>query len=482
MTTRLTTRLRFRTGDRLPMMAALFALILAARASAEPPPEGATTTKPAPADTIPVQGTETKNNDDLRKQVAEQEKRTAELEARLQAAEESVAQAEARQEESKIRLYGFSEMGFRKAWINDDRSYFKNITEDAATFLLGSTNLYLEAQPHPKLRSLNEVRFTLYPNGVPGSDFKPTTAATIYDVTSGTGRNKVQWSGIVLERAIVEWKQSDAFKVMVGYFLTPYGIWNVDHGSPTLISSALPGFFAQEYFPTRLTGVQLLGAVTTGDWELGYRAYITNGRSRVLFDNQNNKLLGGRLYATLRFNRGSLTLGGSAFTGTYLDQDYALRYNPALPYQTFHVETTKTVEYAEWGAAGDISLDAGPLRVRAEFVSNRTDYANGYRAQTMVPGTYYPDRLRFGAYGIVAYRLPWLGLEPYVYVERDHRPDGTSTGSALLSGGLNINLTPSARIKLQYFRVLVIDATNDAYYHANVNDFDLVDARFVVAY
>jgi hypothetical protein len=466
--------------------AAVFALVVSTGASAEPQQGAAPSAKPAATETTAAQpatadAKDTKN-DDLHKQVAEQEKRTADLETRLQAAEDAVAQAEARQEDSKIRLYGFSEMGFRKSWVQDDRSYFKNISEDAATFLLGSTNLYLEAQPHPKLRSLTEVRFTLYPNGVPGADFKPTQEATIYDVTSGTGRNKVAWSGIVLERAVIEWKQSDAFKVMVGYFLTPYGIWNVDHGSPTLISSALPGFFAQEYFPTHLTGVQLLGAVTTGDWELGYRAYLTNGRARVLFDNQNNKLLGGRLYATLRFNGGNLTLGASGFTGTYIDKNYALKYNPALPYETFHVESNPVVEYAEWGAAGDIALDAGPFRLRSEIVANRTDYTNGLRAPTTVPGTYYMDRTRFGAYVIGAYRLPWLGLEPYVYLERDHRPDGTSEGSALLSGGLNINLTASARIKLQYYRVLVIDATNDAYYGTNVNDFNLVDARFVLAY
>jgi hypothetical protein len=463
--------------------AALFALVVATRASAEPQQGGATTTKPAPAEASAAHpATADAKTDDLHKQVAEQDKRTADLETRLQAAEEAVAQAEARQEESKIRLYGFSEMGFRKGWVKDDRSYFKNITEDAATFLLGSTNLYLEALPHPKLRSLNEVRFTLYPNGVPGPDFRPTQTATIYDVTSGTGRNKVIWSGIILERAVIEWKQSDAFKVMVGYFLTPYGIWNVDHGSPTLISSALPGFFAQEYFPTHLTGVQLLGSVTTGDWELGYRAYLTNGRARVLFDNQNNKLIGGRLFATLRFNGGNLTMGGSGFAGTYLEKDFALRYDPAIPYETFHVESKKTVEFSEWGAAGDIAIDAGAFRLRAEFVANRTDYTNGLRAPTMVPGTYYMDRTRIGAYLLGAYRLPWLGLEPYFYLERDHRPDGTSSGSALVSGGLNINLTAAARIKLQYYRVIVIDATNDAYYGTNVNDFNLVDTRFVLAY
>ena len=470
---------------------ALLALTVAAPVLAQTAPQENAPPATKPAQTDAPKGTNgDTSKEDLQKQVAEQEKKTTDIEARLQAAEESLIQAEARQEESKIRLYGFSEFGFRKTWIND-KSFFKNIQDDSATFLLGSTNLYLEAQPHPKFRSLNEVRFTLYPNGVPGPDLKQSQSATVFDVTSATGRNKVSWSGIVLERAILEWKQSDALKVMAGYFLTPYGIWNVDHGSPTLISSGLPGFYAAEYFPTRLTGLQLLGAVTTGDWELGYRAYLTNGRSRVVFDNQNNKLFGGRLYATWRPTWGTLTVGGSGFSGTYVEKDYAIKFEEADPYSTFHVEATKKIEYSEWGAAADLALDAGSLRIRSEFVANRTDFSNPpavcpiptdtkctLRQPTSIPGTFYPDRTRWDLYGLVAYRLPFLGLEPYVYAEYDRRPDFTSSASAILSGGLNVYLTASARIKLQYFRVLLLDTPKDT----TVNNFDLIDARFVIAY
>ena len=472
-------------GRGLAASAALLALAVPSLAIAQPKPQETTATpaKPASPDAPPAaKGTNGEaTKEDLQKQVADQEKRTADLETRLQSAEESLIQTEARQEESKIRLYGFSEFGFRKSFIND-KSFFKNIQEDSATFLLGSTNLYLEAQPHPKFRSLNEVRFTLYPNGVPGPDLKQSQTATVFDVTSSTGRNKVSWSGIVLERAILEWKQSDALKVQAGYFLTPYGIWNVDHGSPTLISSLLPSFYASEYFPTRLTGIQLLGGVTTGDWELGYRAYITNGRGRVVWDNQDNKLFGARLYATWRPTWGTVTLGGSGFTGTYVDKDYAIKFEAADPYATFHVEANKRIEYAEWGAAADLALDAGPLRIRSEWVSNRTDFSNPttttLRQQTSIPGAYFPDRFRWNVYGLIAYRLPFLGLEPYFYYEYDHRPDFTSVASTIFSEGLNIYLTASARIKLQYNRVLLIDTPNNT----KANDFSLFDARFVVAY
>ncbi|MET0591230.1 MAG: DUF4398 domain-containing protein, partial [Polyangiaceae bacterium] len=373
-------------------------------------------TKAGQGDAPPATATAASKSDELERRLSEQEKRSADLEARLTAAEEATAQVESKAEENKIRLYGFSDVGFRKAWI-DDRSFFNNITEDTSTFLLGSTNVYFDAQPHPAIRSLTEVRFSLYPNGVPGTDFKPTQSATVYDLTSSSGRNKVQWSGIVLERSVLEWKASDAFRVMAGYFLTPYGIWNVDHGSPTLISSSLPNFFALEYFPTRLTGVQFLGSFNTGDWELGYRAYITNGRNRVLFDNQNDKLIGGRLFATMRSNWGSFTIGTSGFRGSYLEKNYSISFEQQNPEATFHVDAKPLVEYQEWGAAADLSLDAGPLRMRSEFVFNRTGYPNKFRPPTPSNTGYYADRSKWNAYYLLAYRLPWLGLEPYFYGE-----------------------------------------------------------------
>jgi hypothetical protein len=433
--------------------------------------------KPAQSEASPATAVAATKAPDIEARLSEQEKRTADLEARLSAAEEAVAQAESKAEENKIRLYGFSEFGFRKAWI-DDRSFFNNITEDKSTFLLGSTNVYFDAQPHPAIRSLTEVRFTLYPNGVPGTDFRPTQSATVYDLTSASGRNKVQWSGIVLERSVLEWKHSDAFRVMAGYFLTPYGIWNVDHGSPTLISSSLPNFFALEYFPTRLTGIQFLGSVTTGDWELGYRAYITNGRNRVLFDNQNDKLIGGRLYATARSNWGAFTIGTSGFRGSFIEKTYKINFEQSNPEATFRVTADPFIEYQEWGAAADMALDAGPLRMRSEFVFNRTDYTNNLRASTPSGTSFYADRSRWNAYYLVAYRLPWLGLEPYFYGEFDRRPDTVADRSIVVSGGLNIILTPSAKIKAQYFRSMFLGTHQDT----RVNDFDLLDVRFVVAY
>jgi hypothetical protein len=106
------------------------------------------------------------------------------------------------------------------------------------------------------------------------------------------------------ECAEFEWTLEDKFSVLVGWFLTPYGIWNVDHGSPVLIASSLPDFFASEYCPTHQLGLQLRGQLATGKSSaVGWSAYVSNGRSVGQGDVDGAKNLGGRLRWTLMGDR-----------------------------------------------------------------------------------------------------------------------------------------------------------------------------------
>jgi len=416
-------------------------------------------------------------------QNAEAQARQAELSKRV---EEAVKASEANQEAisdlsthaddpEPLRFYGFADMGW-KFIRPDSGSALRNLIDSPNQFVLGNANLYVDAQPSSRFRTLMEIRFTTYPGGTyAGTTAVTPTSTTIMDTNSPTGRNKVQWSGIVLERAQIEYKQSDALAVTVGYFLTPYGIWNVDHGTPTLISLALPSFFASEFFPTHSLGLQLSGATANDSVEVGYRAYVTNGRSPLQGDVDKNKDFGGRLYLTVTGDN-PLTIGVSGFAGTYKEITKDLNVNRNPP-----IQDTTTLAYNEWGLAADLSWDAKPFRLRAEWVCNQTTYENGKRPAAI--GGYTPNELQWNAYAILAYQLPFWYLEPYVYAEFFKHDQNlfnqmVTRGASTSSVGTNFNFSPSVKLKAQYFRVNFYDY-NDGHV---AGGFSAFDARLVTVF
>lgn len=374
-----------------------------------------------------------------------------------------------------LRLYGFADMGWRVNRV-DSGSPVRGIMDVPNQFAFGMANIYLDAQPSSRFRTLMEIRLTTYPGGTYASTQATTpTSTTIMDINSSTGRNRVQWSGIILERAQLEYKHSDALALTVGYFLTPYGIWNVDHGTPTLISLALPTFFASEYFPTHSLGVQLSGVTATDNVELGYRAYLTNGRSPVQGDIDKNKNVGGRVYLTFTGDN-PVTLGASGFVGTYreITKDLNISRNPPI-------RDTTTVAYDEWGLAADVAWDHKPFRLRAEWVCNNVTYDTGKRPIAI--GGYVPNEFQWNAYTILAYQLPFWSVEPYIYAEYLKKDSnlfnqlvtrGSSTGSI----GLNFNFSPSVRLKAQYFRVNFYDKDDG---HV-ATGFSAFDSRLVMVF
>jgi hypothetical protein len=143
---------------------------------------------------------------------------------------------------------------------------------------------------------------------------------------------------------------------------------------------------------------------------------------------------------------------------------------------TFAVTKTDTVQYDEYGLAADLSLDVDALRIRAEYVMNRTQYSDGLRPQTP-SGNYEPDRIVANVYGIAAYRLPWLNLEPFVYVEYASRPTAFNNASAIYSGGIIEHIRAGIQFKFQgYF---VHFPNDDEFPDANSANFPGWDMRLV---
>ncbi|MCC6751045.1 MAG: hypothetical protein IT371_25555 [Deltaproteobacteria bacterium] len=369
----------------------------------------------------------------------------AKLEAQAEGGEDSA-------KESIFRFYGFMDMGLQRWFLPSGNVIQASVPTQGTTFVLGNINLYVDVQPFDSWRALLEVRLTNYPHGAelrigdPFGGKYTRTSTSIADVNSASGGwGRITWSAFVLERAYIEYTARDWLILRTGYFFTPYGIWNVDHGTPTLISLKLPEFINSEMLPTRQLGVEALGTFHLGHWRLGYHAYVSNGRTPARLDFTDDKALGGRLFLeTSRPAR--LKFGVSYYWGRYSDETRAL--TSLTPYK---VDRTEVVAFQEHVAGADLAVDAGALRIRAEGVVRTVRFDQGkHEPAVFGVGTFQPSRVEWNTYALVAYRLPWWGLEPYLYFELYRNPTPISEAAVAISPGLNIHFNPHVQLKLQY--------------------------------
>ncbi|HVU02036.1 MAG TPA: hypothetical protein VHE30_09800 [Polyangiaceae bacterium] len=391
-------------------------------------------------------------------------------------AEASQASIEASKPQS-LSIYGFTDFGFNKFYTSDKSQLNTLFPSRAGTFVLGNANLFFDAQPYEDWRSLMEIRFTNLPHGVetslaqPGGSDYARTNTEVQDFTSPSVRGQEVLGSVIIERIQTEYSVSDALKFTGGYFFTPWGIWNVDHGTPTLISLLLPSFIADGYLPTHTLGAQLSGSFYTGNWELGYHAYVGNNHTPSQVDFRDDKAVGGRLFASSTGSAVKTKFGVSGYWGH--ESDISKRVVSALPYLA---ETKETVSAREWMVGADASLDAGPLRLRAEGFVRRIDYEVGKRSG-FTPNHYYSD-----GYVIAAYELPWGGIEPYTYVEAMHWPSALGDTAFIPSVGVNIHFNPAVQLKAQYGHAFFVDLVTHDGRTPSDNDVDNLAARLVVSF
>jgi hypothetical protein len=383
---------------------------------------------------------------------------------------------------SVLKLYGFMDFGLDKFFAKENGAGLLRPT-DATTFVFGNLNVYLEATPIGDLRTMIELRFTLAPHGEETELGPPLGTSyeridtTAFDFSSPSSQAQLRLSGLFIERAWAEYAFLDQLTVQWGLFLNPFGIWNLDHGSPTLISLMLPTFIAAQILPTRLLGVHLYGSWFSGAWELGYAVHVSNGRAPLDFDLSEDKALGARVYLANDGDYGRLVLGASGYLGTYVDK--LKKVDPAGAKSLADdnlFEWVETLDYSEQILGLDAALDLGALRVRSEGVFRWVRYNDdtAERFITIDGSTQYlTNRLEWSAYLLAAYRTPWR-VEPYVELElasksfslprwaAPTRATGSDYGTVFASFGFNLRLTTHALFKTQlvWIRFYEGDFTN----------------------
>jgi hypothetical protein len=375
----------------------------------------------------------------------------AELDAIM--ADQGVA-AELEMDGPSLRVYGFADSSFVKSYYL--RAESKKARERPSAFLVGNVNLYAAADLTNGFSSLLEVRFTYMPNGT----VNPSTLE--FTSTSATDNSDLlrtqNWGGIILERVHLDYSYRSWLNLRVGSFLTPYGIWNVDHGSPTIIPVNKPYAIGEQLFPERQVGVAAFGSLLLRNTTLGYHLTASNGRGDIQqLDFDENKALGARLFVSTEAV-GHLTVGVSAYGGRGTRRP-TLRLVSGNPI-TFAYGSDD--QFKELALAADLLWEWRGVRVQGELISRQTKYLDPGRFEqvtgTAVPSL-TPDNLAWSSYLLLAYRLPWYTIMPYVQYsnfERGYGGDAVLVGSGNLvnamtmSGGVNIRPVPAVALKAQF--------------------------------
>ena len=375
-------------------------------------------------------------------------------------------------ERGLLKFYGFTDFGLDKWFVSHNGVGLIRPT-DATTFVFGNLNMYFDISPMERVRTLIELRFTLAPHGEEiqlgpplGASYQRTDT-TAFDFSSPTSQAQLRLSGLFIERVVTEYNFTELLNLRWGLFLNPFGIWNLDHGSPTLIGLTLPTFIAAQMIPTRLLGVQLYGAYISGGDEVAYSLHVSNGRSPLDFDLTEDKAVGGRLHYAHDWQLMRLVLGASGYFGTYVDTEKVINLEAAAMSASFANDDLysmrRTVDFSEQVLGFDVALDIGQLRVRSEAVLRWIEYNGDKSERISTPDgsvQYLPNRLEWSAYALAAYRTP-LRLEPYVEVELAKksytlprwagptRATASNYSSVFLSVDLNFQVTPYILLKSQ---------------------------------
>ncbi|HEY6881197.1 MAG TPA: hypothetical protein VI299_24395 [Polyangiales bacterium] len=359
--------------------------------------------------------------------------------------------------DKSLKIYGYMDFAL-SAQKNPKGSIFSTQGGANTTFYVGSINLYMSKQITEAVRTLLEVRFTYLPNGASApegalSGAKIGTSVDDYVYAGGQQR----WGGIILQRAYLDWTVHPALVLRAGQYLTPYGIWNVDHGSPTIIPVLRPYVMTLQLFPERQTGLQAFGryALSTHN-AVNYAVTVSNGFGPIseYRDLDSNKAVGGHINWT-NDGLGEFRIGGSWFYGRDTSATQPLTFKPdgSIGSRTKISQQSDVLSLAadlRWMWSG-LLVQGEVLTQQRRFTSQGSVGAPNALAgnQVLAP----KDALSWGTYALVGYRFRWLGVMPYVIQTYNYRYDAsayTFGESSAVAGGLNIRPVDSVVLKLEY--------------------------------
>lgn len=407
---------------------------------APPPPAEVPAPEPAPppAETAPAAPAED-GADAAAEMMAEAQ--AAEIEGQL------APEGDIESDEYKLDIYGFVDFtyGYAVKKFAFDDPY--------DSFAVGRFNLYFASQLGDNWNSLAEVRFTYLPHGANRVDAMGQPSRDDTTTPDYVDLNRpIQWGGVIIERAWLEYNAHPLLNIRMGHWLTPYGIWNVDHGSPVIIGVRRPFIIGESLLPESQTGLEIHGTHNLQPFQLGYHLTLSNGRGPVdtYSDMNDNKALGGRLYAHMDSDYGGFQLGVSGYRGQYTDRTQEFAFEDGA----FVTRYPRVTEYMESSLAADFKWEYSGFLLQSEAIMNDIVYDDLRPADPFPPigepPGFLPDTRRIGVYGLTGYRFDFLGIMPFGGLEYYDNGAIVFAKSAAFWGGLNVRPTPRVVLKAQY--------------------------------
>jgi hypothetical protein len=371
--------------------------------------------------------------------------------------------AEATETYPKLDVYGFIDFTYwQPVQKADNRWAF--VIPNVPSFQVGNINLYIASQMSKNLRSLLEVRFTYLPHGKNRSTQEDmanpayiSTAASDYT----DSERPIKLGAIEIERVQLEYAPYEWLTLVMGQWLTPYGIWNVDHGTPTTMLAHRPYLVGEELIPERQTGIMAQGALRVGSNRFGYHFGISNGRGPLdsYYDMDKNKAVTARVFWQNYSVAGDFTLGGSTYVGRFTDAQRSLKLVAEGKAIVIKPVDTVKVQYDERTFSADAQLTRGGLRLFSELAMNIREYTDTGRPpvgglfaliEPTKANALTPDQRRWGGYLTGGYRFDWFGVMPLAQIEYFRLDDPVLPQVFAWYAGVNIRPHESVTFKLHY--------------------------------
>jgi hypothetical protein len=431
-----------------------------------------------------------------------QQEKIAELEAFKTAVEEKEADAEFEAfsdlDDSKsfdherwLKVYGFFDVRFSKVFAQRDNPYNLYVGSTASSFLMTSLNLFVQSQMTRSLGAIVELKFSYLPMAredeyeyvakLPGGaemvqgEYVRTAPLYVDPSTSAFYAS----GGVYMERAHFTYTPIDWFNVIVGRFLTPYGIWNIDHSPTTILPVLTPWMLIRNAVPNSQTGLQVYGrAFFRYDLFLDYALTVSNGRHWFRLDTiqdfDENKALGLKLRLSYESKDFSISGGGYGYFGksTDIERQVVLYLGSDM---TFDPEESRplrsnmdyTIQAMETVATADFLVEFRKVRLQSEFYWSRWEFITppvmeaNYAIFSGVPITETVIRASYfskGYYALLSWELPleqWISpvrVTPYFMYEFNEYMDTCPWATNhSLTGGINVKPSPFVTLKAEYF-------------------------------